>query len=162
MSCVYCILAGLADLAASATNPENHAIYREMVDLEIVSSFSFQSDRWLADVAPHLLSVQQLTGLREAKHRARLREQVEAKVPAHLLYKKGWPTIRPTKAEAVLLSEVRRAVSEIMQFQGMQYTEPEEISARYAELIAINEQRHGSMIDAVKIVPLQQSLWNIT
>src|SRR5204863_8539336 len=30
VSCAYCILSSLADLRASATNPENHDIYREM------------------------------------------------------------------------------------------------------------------------------------
>jgi 3'-phosphoadenosine 5'-phosphosulfate sulfotransferase (PAPS reductase)/FAD synthetase len=110
VSCAFCILAGIGDLANSATNPENHDIYREMVDLEIASSFSFQGSRWLGNVAPQLLSAEQLTGLQEAKRKAIAREHVEQLVPSHLLYKRGWPTAMPTRMhEAVLLSEVRRS-----------------------------------------------------
>lgn len=156
VSCAYCILAGLSDLAASATDPANHDIYREMVDLEVISSFSFQSDRWLGDVAPHLLSVKQLAGLREAKRRATAREQVERRIPTHLLYKKGWPTMLPTRAEAVLLSEVRRSVADIMQI-GIEYSEPDAILERYADLMAINTARHGTM--STQQNPIQESLW---
>ncbi len=158
VSCAYCILAGLADLAASATDPENHDIYREMVDLEVVSSFSFQGTRWLGDVAPQLLSEGQLAGLRGAKRRATLREQVERRIPSHLQYVKGWPTIMPTHQEATILSEVRRSIADIMQLTLL-YTEPDSILARYSELMAINAQRRGvGAIQPVHIV--QEELWS--
>ncbi len=74
--------------------------------------------------------------LTEAKRRAGEREQIEAKIPRHLLYSRGWPTTMPTREEAILLSEVRRSVAEIMHLT-IQYTEPDAIQARYAELIGI-------------------------
>jgi 3'-phosphoadenosine 5'-phosphosulfate sulfotransferase (PAPS reductase)/FAD synthetase len=160
VSCAYCILAGRDDLAASATNPENHDIYREQVKLEIVSSFSFQPERWLGDVAPHLLSTEMLSGLQEAKRRARLREQAEARIPKHLLYSKGWPTIMPTRQEATLLSEVRGSVAEIMQF-SIQYTGTDAILERYAELMALNAIRKRRVLTPLEISPIQQNLWDM-
>jgi 3'-phosphoadenosine 5'-phosphosulfate sulfotransferase (PAPS reductase)/FAD synthetase len=160
VSCAFCILAGLHDLAASATNPENHDIYREMVALEIVSSFSFQDARWLGDVAPHLLSEEMLTGLREAKQRAELRKQVEARIPRHLIYSKGWPTCLPTPSEAKLLSEVRRSVADIMGWR-IEYADPEAILDRYAELIALRAtRRQGSGACDPTPVRMQESLWD--
>lgn len=158
VSCAFCILAGIADLAASATNPENHDIYRELVDLEIASSFSFQSSRWLGDVAPQLLSTEQLTGLEEAKRKARERERVEQRVPAHLLYKSGWPTAMPTRSEAVLLSEVRRSVADIMHIEIF-YREPDAILARYTELMSINAQRKKGIETRPSLTLRQESLW---
>lgn len=160
VSCAFCILAGLHDLAASATNPENHDIYREMVALEIVSSFRFQDTRWLGDVAPHLLSGDMLAGLKEAKLRFVLREQVEARIPRHLLYSKGWPTVMPTPGEAQLLGEVRRSVADIMQIT-IEYTEPGAILDRYAELMALHaSKQHGSGEPAAG-ANLQRSLWSM-
>lgn len=160
VSCAYCILAGINDLAASATNPENHDIYREMVGLEIISSFSFQSDRWLGDVAPHLLSEEMLAGLKKAKQRALLREGLEAKIPKHLLYIRGWPTVMPTRQEAALLGEIRRGIANIMEF-SIQYTDPDSILDRYAELIAINSARQGRPGTPAQVSPvIQQSLWS--
>src|SRR6266536_1478104 len=86
VSCVFCILSSLHDLVQSATCPDNHDIYRELVELEITSTFSFQEGRWLGDIAPHLLSEDALRRLREAKRRATLREKAEAHIPKHLLY----------------------------------------------------------------------------
>lgn len=158
VSCAYCILASLDDLAASATNPENHVLYREMVGLEIMSSFSFQSGRWLGDVAPHVLSAEMLSGLREAKRRATAREQIEARIPTHLLYTKGWPTVMPTHQEAILLSDVRRSIATLLQFPIL-YSDPDALIARYGELMAINAARGGNMVPRVNITPTQESLW---
>jgi 3'-phosphoadenosine 5'-phosphosulfate sulfotransferase (PAPS reductase)/FAD synthetase len=158
VSCAYCILSGMDDLSASATNPDNHDIYREMVDLEIVSSFSFQSDRWLGDIAPHVLSTNQLAGLREAKRRAVLREQAEARIPKHLLYAKGWPTTMPTSQEAMLLSEVRRSVADIMQL-SIQYREADAILERYAELLAITAAKGHRNSDHLETEPVQQQFF---
>ena len=58
------------DLRAAANCADNEAIYREMVELEIRSTFSFQGDRWLVDVAPSLLDPLMRSRLREAKERA--------------------------------------------------------------------------------------------
>ena len=156
VSCAYCILAGVEDLAASATDPRNHDLYREMVDLEIASSFSFQSERWLGDVAPRLLCGEQLAGLQEAKRRAALREQVERRIPAHLLYTKGWPSVMPTRQEAMVLGEVRRSMADIMRIDLL-YTDPEAILNRYAELMALNAKR-GRAVSSTTSGPLSQRL----
>ena len=159
VSCCFCILGSLHDLIASAVCPENHDIYREMVNLEIASSFSFQSGQWLGDIAPHLLSSDQLAGLKLAKWRAAHRASIEQQIPAHLLYKKGWPTIMPTRAEAVELCKIRQRVAEIMQF-SIQYTDPDEILNRYAELMLLREQK-GIVVQPSHILPVQQNLWSL-
>jgi 3'-phosphoadenosine 5'-phosphosulfate sulfotransferase (PAPS reductase)/FAD synthetase len=100
VSCVFCILASKADLVASTTRPEHAPLYRAMVDLEISSTFAFQDSGWLGDLAPSLLTPAQRTGLAEAKRRARERTRIEAEIPGHLLYTKGWPTCMPTRDEA--------------------------------------------------------------
>ena len=146
-SCAYCILASLPDLIAAASCPDNADIYREMVDLEIVSSFSFQASRWLGNVAPLLLTEEQREGLAEAKQRAALREAVEARIPKKLLYTKGWPTCVPTRDEAELLAEVRRAVADIMGFTGMRCLTADSVIARYEELMAAKAARGGGEAD---------------
>lgn len=134
VSCAFCILAGLADLIASTTCPDNHAIYRELVAIEILSTYSFQETRWLGDIAPHLLSEEMLAGLEEAKRRATLREAAESCIPKHMLYSKGWPTSIPSFDEARLLAEVRATVAQILGLT-IRYTDPETIRDRYSELM---------------------------
>jgi 3'-phosphoadenosine 5'-phosphosulfate sulfotransferase (PAPS reductase)/FAD synthetase len=137
VSCAFCILGSRADLLASTTCPDNQDIYREMVDLEIASSFAFQESGWLGDVAPQLLSAEQLAGLVSAKRRAAIRSHAEVQIPPHLLYTKGWPLWLPTQAEAELLCSVRRTVAEAMNLD-VAYTEPAELLGRYEELIRTN------------------------
>lgn len=93
VSCAFCVLGSEHDLRTSSNCADNHAIYREMVELEAVSTFSFQSRRWLGDVAPDLLDASLRARLQEAKERARLREAAEARLPGHVLFTKGWPTV---------------------------------------------------------------------
>jgi 3'-phosphoadenosine 5'-phosphosulfate sulfotransferase (PAPS reductase)/FAD synthetase len=158
VSCAFCILSSLHDLVQSATCPDNHDIYRELVELEIVSAFSFQESRWLADIASHLLSGETLSRLKEAKRRAALREAAEARIPKHLLYTKGWPRVMPTLSEARLLSEVRQRVAEIMELAVL-YTDPEAIQHRYAELMALNALRGKAQ--TMSLEPIQQHLWSM-
>lgn len=134
VSCSFCILAGLADLIASTTCPDNHAIYRELVAIEVLSTYSFQETRWLGDIAPHLLSEEMRAGLEEAKRRAVLREAAEARIPKHMLYSKGWPTSKPSYDEARLLAEVRAEVAQLLGLT-IRYTDPDAILDRYDELI---------------------------
>jgi 3'-phosphoadenosine 5'-phosphosulfate sulfotransferase (PAPS reductase)/FAD synthetase len=134
VSCVFCILASQADLLASTTWPEHASLYREMVDLEIVSTFSFQDSAWLGDLAPQLLLDAQQRGLVEAKRRAREREAIEASIPSHLLYTKGWPTCMPTAAEARLLAGVRGEIGALMGLD-VQYIDAASVLDRYAELM---------------------------
>ncbi|GCE32091.1 hypothetical protein KDA_75750 [Dictyobacter alpinus] len=134
VSCVFCILAKLADLIAATTNPAYHDLYREMVMLEIVSTFSFQSARWLGDVAPHLLSEEMQWGLTEAKRKAALRTAAEKRIPTHLHYTRNWPTAMPTWEEAEMLAAVRCEIAEIMGIT-IGYTKPDAIRDRYSQLM---------------------------
>jgi 3'-phosphoadenosine 5'-phosphosulfate sulfotransferase (PAPS reductase)/FAD synthetase len=138
ISCAFCFMASQHDIQAATTCPDNADLYREQVDLEIVSSFAFQGDRWLGDVAPHLLTADMREGLALAKIAARERERLEARIPEHLLYTKGWPTCMPTPAEADLLAFVRRGVADLVGLT-VQYTTGEAVHARYAELMAAKE-----------------------
>ena len=85
---------------AAAGCEDNQDVYRELVDLEIQSSFGFQGNRWLGDVSPELLSHHARAMLLDAKLAAEKRQAAEARIPKHLLYTKGWPTCIPTWAEA--------------------------------------------------------------
>lgn len=140
VSCAFCIMGSAADLVASATCPDNVAIFREMVDLEIESTFAFQGGKWLGDVAPDLLSAAQVAGLVRAKAAAAARSAAEAAIPTHLLYTKGWPTVMPTAAEAEMIACTRIAVSAEIGFV-VNYTTAETVTARFAELMAENAAR---------------------
>jgi 3'-phosphoadenosine 5'-phosphosulfate sulfotransferase (PAPS reductase)/FAD synthetase len=134
ISCAFCIMADAADLRSSAACPDNVAVYREMVDLEIASAFAFQGSRWLGDVAPHLLSDEQRTGLARAKEVAARRAAIEAEIPDHLLYERGWPKVMPSAEEAELLCRVRRDVAALYGAE-VACTEPADLTARYAHLM---------------------------
>lgn len=134
VSCAFCILGSKADLLASTTWQEHHELYREMCDLEICSTFSFQDSGWLADLAPQLLTAGQRVALVEAKRRARERARIEAEIPPHLLYTKGWPTCMPTWAEARVIARVRRAIGELLDLDCL-YIDADAVYGRYAELM---------------------------
>lgn len=145
ISCAFCIMADIADLIASTTCPDNIAIYREMVDLEIVSTFAFQGSRWLGDVAPHLLTATQVEGLARAKLIAEARELVESTIPDHLLFERGWPQVMPTREEAEMLCAIRRKVAEIIGIE-IDFVDADRLLARYAELMAENERREAEKL----------------
>ncbi len=140
VSCVFCIMSALRDLKAGASCSDNHAIYRQMCALEIASTFSFQENQWLSDIAPHLLDSEIREHLPEAKHRAALREKAEAQIPKHLLYCKQWPICIPTLAEAELLTQVRLSVAETVGLT-IRCTDPFSIIARYEELTQLKKQK---------------------
>jgi 3'-phosphoadenosine 5'-phosphosulfate sulfotransferase (PAPS reductase)/FAD synthetase len=137
ISCVYCIMQSIDDQRAATTCADNHAIYREQVDLEIASTFAFQGERWLGDVAPHLLDEATRDRLTDAKARAARRQAIEARIPTHLLYVEGWPTVMPTREEAELLAGVRREVSALLDVT-VGCTDTDAVIARYAQLMAQN------------------------
>jgi 3'-phosphoadenosine 5'-phosphosulfate sulfotransferase (PAPS reductase)/FAD synthetase len=134
ISCRYCIMAQRSDLIASATCEDNQPVFHTMVALEIASTFAFQGSHWLADIAPHLLDQQALQGVAIAKSKAVERSIIEARIPEHLLYSKGWPTVMPTRAEADLLAGVRRSVGTLLALD-VKYTEADQILARYGDLM---------------------------
>ncbi len=134
VSCVFCIMSNKGDLIASTMCEDNADIYREMCELEIESAFSFQSAYWLSDVAPHLLSPDQLERLERAKIICARREEIEARIPKHLLYTKNFPDCIPTFAEAELLCEIRREVAALHGLQA-DCLEPASLIARYEVLM---------------------------
>lgn len=141
VSCCLCILMGREAILNSLENPEHHPVYRELVSLEVQSTFSFQSDdKWLADARPDLLDSRTRAFVAEAKERAKRREAIEATIPKHLLYTKHWPTVIPTPQEADLLARVRMEVADAVGIE-ISYTDPELIIERYNELMALKEQR---------------------
>ena len=137
-SCKFCVMAGLLDLITAANQPENHELYRELVAIEIISTFRFQSDRWLGDIAPHLLDAGQVAALAEAKERAAERQAAEALIPRDLLYvKSGWPRVVPTLAQAQILADVRRQVAAAVGIE-VAYITGDAVRERIAELMAEN------------------------
>ena len=135
VSCCFCILSSLGDLMAAARCGANHEVYRALVRLETMSTFAFQSTRWLGDVAPHLLDADERSALAVAKERAKRRGAAESRIPAHLLYTEGWPCCVPTQVEALQLCEIRRSVASAVGIE-VDYTEPERLIQRYEELLA--------------------------
>ncbi len=86
--------------------------------LEADSTFAFQGSRWLADVAPHLLEDEHRRRIERAQRIAQRRQAIEAEIPDHLLYSKGWPTSIPTATEGELIAGVRRRVSELLKLNA--------------------------------------------
>jgi 3'-phosphoadenosine 5'-phosphosulfate sulfotransferase (PAPS reductase)/FAD synthetase len=135
VSCVFCILASKGDLMAAAGCRDNHDVYREMVGLEVASTFSFHDKLWLGDVAPHLLTPGLRDGLVRAKAAARARTGAEAAIPGHLLYVDGWPTCVPTWTEASLLACTRATVAAAVGLKPT-FTGPAEVIGRYEQLMS--------------------------
>lgn len=135
VSCIYCIYSTLEDLQAGASCEDNHDVYREMVELEVASTFAFQGNRWLADAAPHLLTSAMLQRVATAKDAALRRQALESEIPKHLLYTKNWPDCIPTFEEAKLLARVRTNVAQLVEVE-IGYTTPEEVIQRYTQLMA--------------------------
>jgi 3'-phosphoadenosine 5'-phosphosulfate sulfotransferase (PAPS reductase)/FAD synthetase len=137
ISCRYCIMQDQDDQRVSASVADNAPVFRTIAALEIRSTFAFQGSRWLGDVAPQLLDDATRAALAQAKDRAAKRVLIEKRVPKHLLYTKGWPTVMPTEAEAELLCGVRREIGALLGIE-VRYTEPSAVIARYADLMAQN------------------------
>lgn len=142
ISCRFCIMQDIADQRVSASVLANAPVFCTIARLEIRSTFSFQGAYWLGDVAPHLLSEQEREALRASKDRARRRTEIEGRIPKHLLYTVGWPTVMPTWDEAVLLAEVRRDIGALLEID-VHYTEPQDIIDRFSELMAQNAARQA-------------------
>ncbi|AOV18820.1 hypothetical protein BJI67_16405 (plasmid) [Acidihalobacter aeolianus] len=146
VSCVFCIMSSHADLIAASTCEDNAQVYRDMVALEARSSFAFQGNQWLGDIAPELLDDTLLAALARGKRVAVRRNELEARIPEHLLYTKGWPTCLPTRSEAVMLAGIRAEVSDLLEIEAV-YLTATEILERYVGLIAVKEDT-GIMPDA--------------
>lgn len=133
VSCAFCIMSSAADLKAAAGAEENADIYREMVALELCSTFAFQSSRWLCDVAPKLLTVVERARIPDVKARGAARSAAEARIPDSLLYVKGWPTFIPSLEESALVAEVRKEVAHAVGIR-VDFTHAGTVQKRYAQL----------------------------
>lgn len=152
-SCAFCIMATKADLLAATSDHHNHDIYRQQCELEITSTFSFQSNLWLSDIAPHLLSPDQQARLPISKEKAKARTTIEATIPSHLLYEKGWPNFIPTLDEATLLAGVREQMANIMNID-LKYTTPSSIIERYEELIRQKAEKSHTKSSPLSLPPM--------
>lgn len=107
-SCALCVMGSLNDLSVGA---EGHPwLYRHYVSMEADSTFSFQHGRWLADIAPHLLTPGLIADIERAKVRAGERRALELALPARHRFVKGWPLFVPTPEEAMQIVEARRVI----------------------------------------------------
>lgn len=131
-------MATAADLFAATRDPRNHELYREQCELEISSTFAFQANKWLSDVAPELLTESQRLRLPQAKLKAAKREEIESRIPSHLLYVKAWPVAMPTLEEATFIADTRLRVAELMEIEVHHTTAPSVLN-RYADLIRLKE-----------------------
>ena len=78
-----------------------------------------------------------------SKRIAAERAKIEAEIPKHLMYTKGWPTALPTPQEAELIASVRRRVADLQQINAKFLTGPAVIE-RYAQLMAAAERRKAA------------------
>ncbi|WP_375454835.1 phosphoadenosine phosphosulfate reductase family protein [uncultured Methylobacterium sp.] len=140
LSCAFCVLGSAPDLAAAADAAGNRPLFRHLVDLEATSTFSFQPNRWLADVAPQQLPAGLAADIARAKRDAAERRAVEGAMPPGLRYFKGWPPRMPTHDEAAAIVAARRP---ILGRHGLPNLFPTaaSVSARFERLLAAKAAR---------------------
>lgn len=135
LSCAYCVLASLHDLRASTHAAGNADLYRHLVAIEANSTFSFQPQRWLADIAPILLPASLRQDVERAKSRAQERRALEAEMPPALRFIKGWPPRMPSHSEA---TNIARCRGPILAHHGLvdHYPDARAVLERFAELLS--------------------------
>lgn len=110
MGCAFCVLASEQDITAAARAPGNRGVLFHLVEREASSTFSFQPQRWLGDVAPDLLPASLAADLWRGKVLGADRQRLEAAMPQNLRYVKGWPQRIPSIDEAQQIAQVRRSI----------------------------------------------------
>lgn len=109
LSCAYCVLGSINDHKVARSHPGNRETYLELVDIEVMSGFSFQNGRWLADldedngISPETLQ--------RAKEMAVKRRDIESGIPPEVLKRKSVEGIQRKDAET--LSDIRRRISRL-------------------------------------------------
>lgn len=156
VSCAFCIMSSASDMLASSKCEDNHAIYREMVELEARSTFAFQSNKWLGDTNPAIIGPELQTLVAQAKINAAMRERAEARIPEHLMFEKGtgFPVAIPSREDAELLAGIRREVAGLLGIQ-IGYTDADAIIERYTQLMTEKENKQASsnIIPSVQVIP---------
>lgn len=131
--CAFCVLASENDITVAARAPGNRGVYLHLVDQEARTTFSFQQNRWLGDVAPDLLPASLAQDLARGQALAVERRDLEASLPANLRYVKGWPQRVPSLDEATVIHAVRTRILS-MHGLGTPFTTPRQVRDRIAEL----------------------------
>lgn len=140
VSCAFCIMQSVKDSQAAASVAGNLDLYRKLVAMEADSSFSFWPDRWLADVAPHLLDADLIERVSAGKFNAKMRQSIEATMPAGLRYVAGWPVRVPTLDEAWEIADARATILAMHGLPDL-YPTPQSVVDRFAELMALKDAR---------------------
>lgn len=140
LSCAFCILASLKDLEAAASAAGNRDLYLHLVGMEASSTFSFQPERWLADVAPGLLPPSLLAATQQAKLDAAARRSIEEAMPTGLRYVKSWPPRVPTIEEGEAIVRAREPILARHNLRNL-YDTPHKVRDRFAELIAARDAK---------------------
>ncbi len=136
--CNFCVLASANDIGVAARAPGNLGAMLHLVDMEATSTFSFQPERWLGDVAPDLLPASLAADFARGKILGGQRRALEASLPADLRYVKGWPQRIPSLQEAAVILDVRTRILAMHQVDS-EYATAVQVRDRIAELFA--EQR---------------------
>lgn len=134
VSCVFCIMSSEADLRAGVAVPAHRELYRRMTNLEVASGFSFQSNRWLSDLAPDLLDFPE-SKLKEAKLLAKTREEIQKSMPASGRLTNGKASAVPGRHDCVVIAAARRSICQLYGWKQT-YCDAESVAARYKELCA--------------------------
>lgn len=142
LSCAFCIMQSEADIRAAMSCASNWDLGRLLVELEAKSTFSFQPDRWLADVLAPILPCSLYQDAQRAKAYGAIRRKMEASLPADLRYVKGWPTRVPTWDEADRIAQVRETILGMHDLPVV-YPSAHAVRARFAELMATGEAARG-------------------
>ena len=146
-SCRLCIMGSERDLFIGGMQPENWDFSLRYVDMEIESTFSFQADRWLADLLDDLLEDQRRDKRETAKALARHRREVEGSMPSRHRYVDGWPLYVPTLVEARVIASARRELLGRYDLPN-HYPDAPSIVARFADLVAHGEARKARKVAA--------------
>jgi 3'-phosphoadenosine 5'-phosphosulfate sulfotransferase (PAPS reductase)/FAD synthetase len=139
VSCRFCILANESDLRASLKDPEAVTIYIRMCDLELTSGFAFQGSRWLTSLAPDLVPDGNWR-LTRAKLLQDSRTELQAWIPKHLQFAKGWPHCVPTIEESAKLANMRAAVCALYGWDTP-YLDALTVRERYQELWDLKQSK---------------------
>ena len=142
VSCSFCVLAGEADLRASLKDVRNHEAFRQIARLEILSTFGFKADLFLADLAPDLLTENERQDLKIAKAKVIDRRWADKLIPTELLFDKdsGFPAFQPSMEQATALGEARAKLGAVLNIP-VNYTTGREVYDRYAELLQIKHTK---------------------
>jgi 3'-phosphoadenosine 5'-phosphosulfate sulfotransferase (PAPS reductase)/FAD synthetase len=141
--CAFCVLASENDIGVAARAPGNRGVLHHLVAMEAGSSFSFQQNRWLGDVAPELLPRSLLDALVRGKAAASERRALEHRLPANLKYVKGWPQRIPSLGEASVILSTRTAILS-MHGRRSPYDTPVRVRERIAELHDVERAKEAA------------------